>query len=173
LIPVALRDKLFTLFVSALSGPKPAAAFEKKTAALKLKTPEERAFFDDRMPRYLATLAGAASAPPADLFARALETAERLFNHGLFFDAHEFLETPWKREPEPRKTYAQGLIQIAAAFHKLELDPNGVAGAHYLLARGLDKVGDPALAAALRPALKELTAGRAPTAIPVLSFRPR
>jgi Domain of unknown function (DUF309) len=170
LVPVELRDRLYKLFASAIKGPKPTTTFEKKADAFKLKDAAERVFFDDRLPRYLSTLAGATISPPADRFALELETAELLFNHGLFFDAHEFLETPWKREPEPRKTYVQGLIQIAAAFHKLELDPAGLAGAHYLLARGLDKVGDPALAKALRPALAELTAGRKPDNPPALKF---
>jgi hypothetical protein len=162
--PVALRDKLYALFSSAKSP----AAFEKKAKAIKPRSDVERAFLQDRLPRYVASLK---ETKPAETYESELILAESLFNHGLFFDAHEFLETTWKREPEPRKTKVQGLIQIAAAFHKLELDPRGTEGALYLLGRGVAKVADEALAEALRPALAELQRGHIANAPPV-EFRP-
>ncbi|HEY1865947.1 MAG TPA: DUF309 domain-containing protein [Candidatus Acidoferrales bacterium] len=39
------------------------------------------------------------------------------FNSGRFFDAHETWEEIWLASPEPEKTFLQGIIQIAAAFH--------------------------------------------------------
>jgi hypothetical protein len=165
--PVALRDRLYDLFVECAAKKDGARAFEKQASGLQLSG-AEAAYRDDRLPRYVSTLAGASVSRIADSYARSLETAELLFNHGLFFDAHEYLEGVWKSAVGARKTFVQGLIQIAAAFHKLELDPDGIAGAHYLLARGLDKA--PALAGTLRPALKELTAGRVPEA-PAVSFQ--
>lgn len=39
------------------------------------------------------------------------------FNTGRFFEAHEAWEEIWLRSPEPEKTFLQGIIQIAAAFH--------------------------------------------------------
>jgi predicted metal-dependent hydrolase len=40
-----------------------------------------------------------------------------LFNAGKFFEAHEAWEEIWLAESEPEKTFVQGLIQVAAAFH--------------------------------------------------------
>lgn len=40
-----------------------------------------------------------------------------LFNCGEFFSAHEIWEELWLTESEPEKTFLQGLIQAAAAFH--------------------------------------------------------
>lgn len=171
MIPVALRDRLYKLFADCL-GQGGAPAFEPRARAL-AKSAAERRYLDDRLPRYLSTLAGASASPPKDRLARELGVAELLFNHGLFFDAHEYLESVWKREGEPAKTFVQGLIQISAAFHKLELDPDGIAGAHYLLARGLEKLpADAAIAAALRPALAELQRGVRPGETPALEFHP-
>lgn len=40
-----------------------------------------------------------------------------LFNSGEFFHAHELWEDLWLDETEPEKSFLQGLIQAAAAFH--------------------------------------------------------
>jgi predicted metal-dependent hydrolase len=39
------------------------------------------------------------------------------FNAQEFFEAHEVWEEVWLVEAEPEKTFLQGIIQIAAAFH--------------------------------------------------------
>jgi len=39
------------------------------------------------------------------------------FNAREFFLAHEVWEEIWMHESEPEKTFLQGLIQLAAAFH--------------------------------------------------------
>jgi hypothetical protein len=44
------------------------------------------------------------------------------FNAGRFFDAHETWEEIWLLSPEPEKTFLQGIIQIAAAFHHYSRD---------------------------------------------------
>ena len=41
----------------------------------------------------------------------------RCFHSGAFFEAHEHWETVWLTAQEPEKTFLQGIIQIAAAFH--------------------------------------------------------
>lgn len=41
----------------------------------------------------------------------------RLFNSREFFQAHEVWEELWLGAAEPEKTFLQGLIQCAAAFH--------------------------------------------------------
>ncbi|HTP43546.1 MAG TPA: DUF309 domain-containing protein, partial [Candidatus Acidoferrum sp.] len=51
---------------------------------------------------------------------------------------HEFWEEIWLVEPEPEKTFLQGLIQVAAAFHhRQQANPEG---AELLLAAGIVKL---------------------------------
>jgi predicted metal-dependent hydrolase len=47
----------------------------------------------------------------------ALAEGLRLYEAGKFFEAHEFWESVWLGAQEPDKTFLQGLIQVAAAFH--------------------------------------------------------
>jgi predicted metal-dependent hydrolase len=60
------------------------------------------------------------------------------FNSRLFFEAHETWEEIWLPAPEPEKTFLQGLIQVAAAFH--HYGRKNRAGATSLLAAGLAKL---------------------------------
>lgn len=41
----------------------------------------------------------------------------RLFNEGLFWEAHEAWEAIWLVAAPPEKQFVQGLIQVAAAWH--------------------------------------------------------
>lgn len=77
---------------------------------------------------------------PANPWDKALAFAEILFNHGLYFDTHEFLESTWNKSSGDKKLCVQGLIQIAAGFHKLELDGKARRGSKELLSKGLDKL---------------------------------
>jgi predicted metal-dependent hydrolase len=47
----------------------------------------------------------------------AFQRGIREFNSKRFFEAHEVWEERWLASPEPDKTFLQGIIQIAAAFH--------------------------------------------------------
>lgn len=60
------------------------------------------------------------------------------FNAREFFEAHEVWEEIWLVEAEPQKTFLQGLIQIAAAFH--HYCRGNAAGAESLLASGIVKL---------------------------------
>jgi uncharacterized protein len=44
----------------------------------------------------------------------------RCYRAREFFAAHEHWEIVWLHAEEPEKTFLQGLIQVAAAFHHLE-----------------------------------------------------
>jgi uncharacterized protein len=44
----------------------------------------------------------------------------RCYRAREFFAAHEHWECVWLRSKEPEKTFLQGLIQVAAAFHHLQ-----------------------------------------------------
>jgi len=70
----------------------------------------------------------------ADLWRRGIEQ----FNRREFFECHESWEQVWLPAPEPDKTFLQGIIQVACAFHH-HLRGNG-RGARSLLRRGLAKI---------------------------------
>jgi uncharacterized protein len=61
-----------------------------------------------------------------------------LFNARKFFEAHEVWEDLWLLEPEPEKTFLQGLIQLAAAYHHHSRE--NPRGAQSLLAAALAKL---------------------------------
>jgi uncharacterized protein len=62
-----------------------------------------------------------------------------LFNARKFFEAHDVWEELWLVEPEPEKTFLQGLIQLAAAYH--HHGRGNPRGTQSLLAAGLAKLG--------------------------------
>ncbi len=62
----------------------------------------------------------------------------RQFNRGQFFDAHETWEEIWLAAPEPEKTFLQGIIQVAAAFHHYTRSNH--RGTKSLLEAGLEKL---------------------------------
>jgi uncharacterized protein len=66
------------------------------------------------------------------------EVGRAHFNAKKFFEAHEFWEEIWLLEPEPEKTFLQGLIQITAAFHHYQR--GNPEGAESLLASGIVKL---------------------------------
>jgi predicted metal-dependent hydrolase len=70
-----------------------------------------------------------------DLF----EQGRRLFNAGRFFEAHEAWEEAWRAQSGTTRLLLQGLIQIAAGYHKafVQGQPGGCAR---LLEAGLEKL---------------------------------
>jgi predicted metal-dependent hydrolase len=66
------------------------------------------------------------------------ERGLRHFNAREFFEAHEVWEEVWLVENEPEKTFLQGIIQIAAAFHHYRR--GNTDGAESLLASGIVKL---------------------------------
>lgn len=71
--------------------------------------------------------------------ARALAAGAARFDAGRFFDAHEVWEDAWRVERGAPRLLLQGLIQIAAGFHK-GLVQGRPAGMARLLASGLAKL---------------------------------
>lgn len=61
-----------------------------------------------------------------------------LFNSGEFFKAHEVWEEIWLAADEPEKTFLQGLIQLAAAFH--HYSRGNRAGTQSLVTAALQKL---------------------------------
>lgn len=70
----------------------------------------------------------------SDGFQRGIEQ----FNARQFFEAHESWEEIWLTAEEPNKTFLQGIIQVAAAFHHYRRQNR--AGAKSLLGEGLRKL---------------------------------
>ena len=60
------------------------------------------------------------------------------FNAGRFFEAHEVWEELWLAATEPEKTFLQGLIQVAAAFH--HHGRRNARGTRSLLTAGIAKL---------------------------------
>ena len=74
------------------------------------------------------------------LLAEMMRRGVQLFDEGHFFEAHEAWEAHWLVETdETRRLVLQGLIQIAAAFHKL-FDKQAPEPAASLFAKGLAKL---------------------------------
>ena len=66
----------------------------------------------------------------------------RLFDIGEFFEAHEAWEERWRVATDKvERHFLQGLIQVAAAFHKL-LVMKSADAASRLLAKGLAKLDE-------------------------------
>lgn len=71
--------------------------------------------------------------------AQALERGRELYAAGRFFDAHLVWEDAWREEAGPMRRLLQGLIQAAAAYHKMAVQrqPGGMTR---LLTRALEQL---------------------------------
>lgn len=102
------------------------------------------------------------------------------FNHGHFFEAHELWEELWNESVGEEKRFYQGLIQIAAGYHKLSLAQH--RGAYKLLERGRQTLVElppdsvnfdlAPLLAAVTTLVQSLAAGQTPTAgqVPIVQL---
>jgi predicted metal-dependent hydrolase len=73
-------------------------------------------------------------------FEELVRAGAKLFDDGRYFEAHEAWEEHWLVEKdETRRLLLQGLIQIAAALHKL-VDKDAPEPAARLFAKGLAKL---------------------------------
>ncbi|MBI4422665.1 MAG: DUF309 domain-containing protein [Elusimicrobia bacterium] len=175
LVPLGLRDELFAVFRACLGGAQAEARFLKEAEALGSRAKGswvKGAYLDDRKPRYLEALRQAAALPgELEGLARDVEVARILFNAGLFFDCHEYLEPPWREAGGRVKRVLQGIIQAGAGMHKLE--QGSFVGCARLLKEaaaklaeaqgaGLRAFGLAVAEAAGRAAHEELTPERAP-----------
>jgi hypothetical protein len=77
---------------------------------------------------------------PSEETRLALAEGCRLFDTGCFFEAHEVWEAAWHVETGSVRQLLQGLIQVAAGFHKglVQDHPGGMVR---LLGAGLEKIG--------------------------------
>jgi hypothetical protein len=64
--------------------------------------------------------------------------AAALFNAGLFFECHEYLEDVWRAAAPPERSFYHGLVQAAAGCYHLE--KGNVHGARTLLQKAVAKL---------------------------------
>jgi uncharacterized protein len=91
-----------------------------------------------RLMRFSAALKDWSPAEGEATLIKALRKGIVLFNHHLFFEVHEVLETQWSQETGDAKQFLQGFIQIAVAFYHLE--NQNLRGAVSLLQDGIEKI---------------------------------
>lgn len=98
------------------------------------------------------------SLPEDGAILAAVARGRALFNRADFWGSHEALEAGWHRAPAEDKAFLQGVIQAAAAFHKLLVQDN-TTGARTLLGRAIARLDEAPLGhygLAVRPLLAEL-----------------
>lgn len=78
------------------------------------------AYMNRQVHRLAAALRTLAAGPRARGDRAAIRRAAALFNAGLFFECHEFLEAIWRAAPPEQRGFYHGLILIAAAFYHHE-----------------------------------------------------
>lgn len=61
-----------------------------------------------------------------------------LFNAGLFFECHEYLEDAWRAAPDAERAFYHGLVQAAAGCYHLE--KANVHGARTLIQKAISKL---------------------------------
>ncbi|TMI82105.1 MAG: DUF309 domain-containing protein [Bacillati bacterium ANGP1] len=64
--------------------------------------------------------------------------AAALFNAGLFFECHEYLEDVWRSTPGPERAFYHGLVQAAAGCYHLE--KGNTHGARTLIQKAVAKL---------------------------------
>jgi hypothetical protein len=79
-----------------------------------------------------------AETPPSHIGSGTLWTGVLLFNEGLYFECHEWLEAAWKRTAGPEKNFLHGIVQAAAAFYHYE--KGNLHGARTLLGKALRRL---------------------------------
>ncbi len=88
--------------------------------------------------RLLDTLARLQTLPASRSVPLELSHGAALFNAGLFFECHEYLEDPWRATGGPEKNLYHGLVQVAAAFYHYE--KGNLHGARTLLTKGMRRL---------------------------------
>lgn len=127
-VPIDCRDQLYALFVQALAGKLTPEQLLVRGRTLAMRA-DWRAYVQERILRFERALrACQMMLSEPDALTRDLRIGASLFNEGLFFDCHEYLEGAWRRAEGEDKLMLQGLVQAAAGLHKFELgSPDGAA----------------------------------------------
>jgi len=97
-----------------------------------------RDYFHRQVRRLASTLTALDRQRPGGTRATALRRGVALFNAGLFFECHEFLEGIWRATAGPDRDFYHGIIQVAAAFYHFE--KGNQHGARTLLGKAVAKL---------------------------------
>jgi len=127
-----LDDRLVQLGILAREGGRVVLRKEFR--------PHQR-YFDrqtGRLRSFLAKYHG--GRPPAHISPGPLWAGVLLFNEGLYFECHEWLEAAWKHSVGPEKNFLHGIVQTAAAFYHYE--KGNMHGARTLLGKALRRLED-------------------------------
>ncbi len=79
-----------------------------------------------------------ARSPRPSGVSRVIWNAIAMFNAGLFFECHEYLEDAWRGASEPERTFYHGLVQASAGLYHLE--KRNLHGARVLLGKAVAKL---------------------------------
>ena len=169
-LPLPLRNRLAATIVEAVAD-----AAARRTLATLGHAPEswlaaeERQWADllaARARRASEALATLAPGAPRDLDA-VLDAAAALYDAGLYFEVHEWLEPHWMTASGEPRDALQGLIQAAVGWQHLAND--NVAGARSLLTEAAARLHGRRLGGRDFDAFARATAAAAasvPTAVP-------
>ena len=114
--------------------------FEERGDALQVKSPWQECADDlrERSRRAADAIARRPLARPDGSLGMAMDAAATLFDAGLYYEVHEWLEPYWLRADGATRVALQGLIQVAVGFeHRAS---GNVSGARALLAEGCAKL---------------------------------
>ena len=113
-----VRNGLSERFVAVLTGTGPEEKLHHAAVALRRLplAPVHAAYLDDRMARFAKALGEVPRTSPDDVDA----VTRILWNLGLFFETHEYLETVWLHSSGPEKEILQALIRAAGVYVHLE-----------------------------------------------------
>jgi hypothetical protein len=170
-LPVVLRNRLAATILDAVGD-----AHARRALAAAAEAPDTWLQPDER--QWAALLAARArrasdalaTLPPATAHAgldAVLDTAARLYEAGLYFEVHEWLEPHWIAASGETREALQGVIQTAVGWQHLAND--NVAGARSLLVDGAARLRGRRLGARGFDAFARATAAaaaRLPSAAP-------
>jgi hypothetical protein len=126
----ALDDRLIQLGILAREGDR---------AELRQDFRPHQRYFEQQTGRLRSFLAKyRAGRPPAETAPDPLWAGVLLFNEGLYFECHEWLEAAWKRSVGPERNFLHGIVQAAAAFYHYE--KGNMHGARTLLGKALRRL---------------------------------
>ena len=129
------RDALSDMFLAALSDPRLREEIERATAPERVGTiprdkggtlaagqvmSEQNHYTADRMERYARVLRSQPLQKETLPLERTLETAAAIFDAGLYFECHEFLERLWRIAAPAEKGFIKALIWACVAMYHLE-----------------------------------------------------
>jgi hypothetical protein len=136
-LPLALRNRLAALILEAVADPAARRGLAEVAAAPEtwLVADEEQwaPLLAARARRASEVLAGARPAAARGLDG-ALDAAATLYEAGLHFEVHEWLEPHWMAASGETRAALQGVIQAVVGWQHLAND--NVPGARSLLAEG-------------------------------------